>query len=71
MAESQAGPDGGRESESSGAAKSQSFSMRTTVYGIKKKFPSVQNISCQELKQWRGENRKLICLVNPDSTNLT
>lgn len=40
-----------------------SFSMRTTVYAIKKKFPSVRNVSCQELVEWRKEG-KLKCLVS-------
>ena len=40
-----------------------SFSMKTTVFGIKKKFPSVNNISCQELEKWRREKKNLICLV--------
>lgn len=40
-----------------------SFSMRTTVYGIKKRFPTVENVSCQELDRWRKERKDLICLV--------
>lgn len=42
---------------------SMSFSMRTTVYAIKKKFPSVRNISCQELEQWKQQGKNLVCLV--------
>lgn len=41
---------------------SMSFSMRTTVYAIKKKFPSVRNISCQELEQWKQQGKNLVCL---------
>ena len=47
----------------SGGGPGKSFSMRTTVYGIKKRFPSVENVSCQELERWRKENEHLICLV--------
>ena len=42
---------------------SMSFSMRATVYGIKKKFPSIKNISCQDLEERRKDNQKLTCLV--------
>lgn len=41
-----------------------SFSMRMTIYGISKKFPSVKSINCQQLDQWRKDKeKKLVCLV--------
>ncbi len=50
-------------------ASSMNFSMKATVYGIKMKFPSVQNISCHQLEQWKKE-KNLICLVKGFSFNI-
>ena len=44
------------------------FSMRMVTYGIRKAFPSVQNISCEQLEKWRAENPdNLVCLVGRDT----
>lgn len=41
-----------------------SLSMRMLTSGIRKAFPSIQNISCEQLDKWRAENKgNLICLV--------
>lgn len=42
-----------------------SLSMRMTVYGISKKFPTVRNVKCEQLKEWlKDENKKVVCLVS-------
>ena len=42
-----------------------SFSMRMTVYGIQKVFPSVRNVSCNDVEEWRrGTDKKLVCVVS-------
>ena len=43
-----------------------SLSMRMTTYGIGLKFPSVRNITCEQLEQWRSKDRRqnMICLVS-------
>lgn len=47
------------------SGQSMSVSMKTTVYGIKKKFPSVKNITCQELETWRkSRESSLVVLVS-------
>ena len=51
------------ESTVESSAKSMSLSMKATVYGIQKKFPSVRNISCSELESWRKEKQELVVLV--------
>ena len=39
--------------------------MRMTIYGICKKFPSVNHISCEQLEKWRVEQpNKLVVLVS-------
>ena len=44
------------------------FSMRMVTYGIRKAFPSIQNISCEQLEKWRAENAdNLVCLVGRDT----
>ena len=41
-----------------------SFSMRMTIYGISKKFPSVKNITCEQLDLWRRDRQTtVVCLV--------
>lgn len=42
-----------------------SFSMRMTVYGIQKVFPSVRNVTCDQVERWRQSSTKnLVCLVS-------
>ena len=42
-----------------------SFSMRMTVYGIQKAFPSVRNVSCNDVEEWRrGAGKNLVCVVS-------
>ncbi|XP_064392167.1 uncharacterized protein LOC135339816 isoform X2 [Halichondria panicea] len=44
-------------------APSLSMSMRMTVYGISKKFPTIRNITCEQLNNWiEDESKKLVCL---------
>lgn len=51
-------------SGSKSKATAPTFSMRMVTYGIRMKFPSVQNISCEQLEKWRAENPEdLVCLV--------
>ena len=48
-------------------APSLSMSMRMTVYGISKKFPTIRNITCEQLNNWiEDESKKLVCLVSLD-----
>ena len=57
--------EGGAESSSSVAAPSLSFSMRMTVYGIQKAFPSVRNVTCSDVDAWRrDQSRKIVCVVS-------
>ena len=52
------------EADVGGESNSKSFSMRMTIYGISKKYPSVRNVSCDQLEKWRQDTRdKLIILV--------
>lgn len=56
----EAAVDGSTQSESN-----KSFSMRMAIYGICKKFPSVRNISCDQLEKWRQDkDDKLVILVS-------
>ena len=49
-----------------------SFSMRMTVYGIQKAFPSVRNVSCNDVEEWRrGAGKKLVCVVSFGKLGLT
>ena len=48
----------------SSSTQSVSLSMKATIYGIQKKFPSVKNITCCELESWRISKEDLIILVN-------
>ena len=48
----------------SSSTQSVSLSMKATIYGIQKKFPSVKNITCCELESWRSSKEDLIILVN-------
>ncbi len=58
MAEAQ---DQGKDSSSP----SMTMSMRMVIYGVKKAFPSVRNVTCEQLEQWRSEKREnLVCLVS-------
>ena len=52
------------EVDGGGESNSKSFSMRMTIYGISKKYPSVRNVSCDQLEKWRRDTQdKLIILV--------
>jgi len=45
--------------------------MKLTVYGISKKFPSVKNVSCEQLSEWMADkSKKLVCLVCRRISNL-
>ena len=47
------------------AGETLSLSMRMTVYGIEKVFPSVRNVSCSEVDEWRQDDgKKLVCVVS-------
>ena len=51
--------------EGESESNTKSFSMRMTVYGISKKFPSVRNVSCDQLERWRQDAQdKLVILVS-------
>lgn len=51
--------------EGARGTQSLSFSMRMTVYGIEKVFPSVRNVSCSEVEEWRlNDSKKLVCVVS-------
>ena len=51
-------------SGSKSKATAPTFSMRMVTYGIRMKFPSIQNISCEQLEKWRAEHpNDLVCLV--------
>ncbi len=40
------------------------MSMRMTVYGISKKFPTIINITCEQLNNWiEDESKKLVSLA--------
>ena len=53
------------EADTGGESNSKSFSMRMAIYGISKKFPSVRNVSCDQLEKWRQETQdKLVILVS-------
>lgn len=42
-----------------------SFSMRMTLYGIQKAFPSVRNVSCSDVDEWRRDtSKKMVCVVS-------
>ena len=41
----------------------QSFSMKMVIYGVKKRFPSVTNITCDEFDKLRQQPQELLCLV--------
>ena len=50
---------------SSAAAAPLSFTMRMTVYGIQKAFPSVRNVPCSDVDAWRrNRNRNVVCVVS-------
>ena len=56
------------EAEAIGSGSTPSFSMRMVIYGIKKRFPSVRNISTEQLEQWHTEKRdNLVFLVREDN----
>ena len=58
------------ESDNGSESNSKSFSMRMTIYGISKKFPSVRNVSCDQLEKWRQDSRdKLVILVSSTQDN--
>ena len=51
--------------ESEGPAVPLSLSMRMTVYGIQKAFPSVRNVSCSDVDAWkRNRSGKIVFVVS-------
>ena len=45
-----------------------SLSMRMTLFGIQKVFPSVRTVTCEQVEEWRNASSKnLVCLVGTAS----
>jgi hypothetical protein len=56
--------EGGAEGSGSETAAPLSFSMRMTVYGIQKAFPSVRNVTCSDVDaRRRNQSRNTVFVV--------